>query len=177
MSSVRRIKNLIFGILMLIGSYVILRNPEEGYYFVVLVLDITFLAYGINMLVYYLTMARFMTGGIMTLYKSIIAIDFGLFIFNLDETPKRLVMVYLIGVMAFNSVVTILNALDAKKLEVSSWKSKLVYGIVKLILAITCLIFWNFGQMVIWVYCVGLIHSAVYNIVAAFRKTAIIHIE
>lgn len=176
MSSIRRIRDVAAGLLMLLCSAILLIFPEDGYMVVVLILDLTFLLYGIRMLIYYFTMTRYMVGGIMTLYKSIVAIDFGLFIFNLDDLPKQFTMFYLMGIMLFNGVVVILSALDAKRLESPAWKSKFVYGMIRVVLALSCVFFRNSAQMVTFIYCIGLIHAAFYRIAKAFQKTAIIHI-
>lgn len=176
MSSVKRISKVVVSLLMLAAAVMLLIWPKDGYYVVVAIIDITFLLYGIRMLIYYFTMARYMVGGIMTLYKSIIVIDFGLFIFNLEDTPYKMVMLYLVGVMAFNGVVSILGGLDAKRLMAPSWRRRLVYGVTKLVLAACCLFLWDSPEMVTYIYCISLFQSAVYNIETAFKKSAIIHI-
>ncbi|MDO4187692.1 MAG: DUF308 domain-containing protein [Lachnospiraceae bacterium] len=177
MTSINRIKSIFAGILMLIGSAILLNYPKEGYIVVVFILTISFLLYGIRMLIYYFTMARYMVGGIMTLYKSIIAIDFGLFVFELEDAPLRLVMLYLIGIMAFHGITVMLKALDSKRLGVSFWKYRLIYGSGMILLAIVCIFLWDIPQIVTIIYCIGLIHAGIYRITMAFRKTAIIHIE
>lgn len=177
MSSMKRLRSIVVSLLMIFGCMVLLISPKEGYVIVVFILDITFLVYGFRMLVYYFTMARYMVGGIMTLYKSIIAIDFGLFVINLKETPIRLIMLYLMGLMLFHGITAILAAVDAKKLEYALWKRKFIYGLVMLVLTGSCIFLWDSAQAVTVIYCLGLIHAAIYNIVKAFQKTAIIHIE
>lgn len=106
--------------MFLLALYLLLE-PTDGFYLVVLLLDISLLLYGFKMLVYFLTMARYMTGGIMTLYKSIIAIDLGLFVLNLEDAPKKLVMIYLICMMIFSGIIIILSAMEARKID-APWK-------------------------------------------------------
>lgn len=177
MNSLKRISKIIIGLFMLVGSILLLIWPKEGYLFVVFFIDVTFLLYGIRLFVYYFTMARYMVGGIMTLYKSIILIDFGLFIFTLEDTPYKLVMLYLVGIMAFNGVVTILGAMDSKHLESPTWRRKLIHGVIRLAFAACCLFVWDSPEMVTYIYSLSLLHSAVYNIASAFRKSAIIYIK
>ena len=161
MNSIRRIRSVLVSLIMLLASGLILVSPKDGYYIVVLILDITFLLYGIRMLIYYLTMARFMVGGIMTLYKSIIAIDFGLFIFSIDDVPIRFVMMYLVGLMIFNGAIVLLGAMDAKRIHASFWKNRMLYGMVMLLLGIASICLWDSEQMVSILYAISLIHSAV----------------
>ncbi len=176
MRTIKRVENVAAGIVMLIASIILMVSPESGYEFVVVLIDITFLLYGIKMLIYYFTMARFMVGGIMTLYKSIIAIDFGLFVFYMQNTPKRLTMLYLVGLIIFNGVVALLGAFEAKRIDASFWKSRMIKGMVSIVFAIVCLCFWNSAKMVTIIYGISLIYEAFYRIGKAFRRTAIIHI-
>lgn len=162
---------------MLIASGILIVFPEDGHYAVVFFLDISLLIYGIRLLIYYFTMARFMIGGIMTLYKSIIVIDLGLFVFNMTDIPQRLTMIYLIAVMAFDGIIDILNGIESKKLDAGQWKNQFTYGLIKLIIAIISVFFLNSVQMMTYIYCIGLIHSAFSNIYGAFRRTAIVYIE
>lgn len=177
MHSITRIKNIVWGILMLLGGLLMMVAPKDTYLLVILLLDISFLLYGIRMLVYYFTMTRYMVGGIMTLYKSIIAIDFGIFIFGLDDVPGRIVMLYLMGIMVFNGAVVILSGIDSMKLKAPFWKTKLVYGGGMLLLAVACLFSWDSVKTVTIIYGLSLIHSGLYNIAKAFQRTAIIHIS
>lgn len=161
---------------MLLLALYLLLEPTDGFYLVVLLLDISLLLYGFKMLVYFLTMARYMTGGIMTLYKSIIAIDLGLFVLNLEDAPKKLVMIYLICMMIFSGIIIILSAMEARKID-APWKNRFIYGVVKLILALYCLCMWDTQQMVSVIYSAGLIHSAFHNVRLTSRKTALFHIR
>ena len=176
MSSVKRLFKLIYGLLMLLCAALLLIKPKEGSEIVVAILALALLIYGLKMLIYYFTMARFMVGGIMTLYKSIIVIDFGLFIFYMDDLPYRFMMLYLVAVMAFHGATSILGALEMKRLEIHSWNIKLLNGIINMILAVVAMFMFGTEQMVTILFCIGLITNAFYNIVKAFKKSAIIYI-
>lgn len=176
MTAAKRIFGILSGLVMLLFSIVMMLFPEEAYVFVILFLDIALLLYGLRMLVYYFTMARFMVGGIATFYKSIIAIDFGLFVFGLEQIPQKFAMLYLIALLAFSAVVDILRGVDAKRL-CAPWKRTVGFAVVKLGLAIACLFFLNSVQVVTYLYCFGLIYSAVQKFVNAFRKTAIVYVQ
>ena len=176
MSSIRRGFTFIKALLMLVCAGVLLAFPKDGAAIVIFILDLSLLIYGLRMLIYYLTMARYMVGGIMTLYKSIIVIDFGLFIFYMDRIPYRFMMVYLVAVMLFHSVTTLLGAFEMRRLENHSWKMRLAYGVTNMILAVSALFMIGRTEMVTVIYCIGLITGALYNIRLAFRKSAIIFI-
>ena len=57
------------------------------------------------------------------------------------------------------------------------WKRTVGYAVVKLGLAIVCLFFLNSVQVVTYLYCFGLLHSAVQRFINAFRKTAIVYVQ
>lgn len=176
MSSIRRFFKIIYGMLLILSAVLLLIKPKEAAIYVILVLDIALLIYGLRMFVYYFTMARFMVGGIVTLYKSIIVIDFGLFIFYLDNLPYRLMMLYLVAIMGLHSITTILGSFEMKRVENRNWKIRLAYGVITMMLAIGSLFMFETENIVTIIFCIGLINSAFYNIVAAFRKSAIIYI-
>lgn len=135
-----------------------------------------FLAAGIKKIVYYFTMARHMVGGIEIFYKSVILLDLGIFVFCVSDIPQTVAMLYLIGDNAFRGVVDVLHSFDEKKLGKSSWKLNFAYGAVKVLLAVSGLVFIRSVEALIIIYCIGLLQSAVRHIVKAFRKTAIIYV-
>lgn len=176
MSSIRRTFKILYGLFLMASAILLLTMPEDGAEIVILILDIALLIYGFRRLFYYFTMARHMVGGIMTLYKSIILIDFGLFVFFLYKMPYRLMMIYLISVMGFHSVTSILSAFEMKRLHNHSWKKKAAYSLINLMLAISSLLLIGSLKMVTVVFCIGLVNSAIYNIESALKKSAIIYI-
>ena len=177
MSNAKRVWKVLTGIITILCCVLMIQHPDDGFYIVVLILDITLLLYGLRLLIYYFRLARYMVGGIMTLYKSIIVIDFGLFIFGLSTTPQKYVMLYLIISFVFYGAVDIIDAAGARKLGAASWKYQMFYGLVKVVIGIVCIFYLDNMRSATLVYCIGLIHSALSDIVSAFRKTAIVYIE
>lgn len=175
MTASKRLLRILSGIVMLLCSAGMMLYPQVGYAFVILFLDLSLILYGLRMLVYYFTMARFMVGGIATFYKSIIAIDFGMFVFGLDQMPQKYAMLYLIFCLAFSGAVDILRSVEARRLS-APWRLHAGYGLVKVGSAVICLFFLNSIKVVTFLYCVGLIHSAVFSFITAFRKTAIVYV-
>ena len=171
----KRVLRILRGILMLLAAAILLAEPEYGYIIVIIILDIMLLVYGIRLLVYYITMARYMVGGIATFYKSIVVIDMGLFIAGLPSAPKKLAMVYLIVCLAFSGITDILHAVEAKNI-MGAWKYEIVGGVVKTLVAVCCFGFLESSGILVVVYCVGLIHTALTYIVSAFRRTAVAYV-
>lgn len=175
MTATKRFWNILVGIVMLLYSVAMLKFPDDGYELVIIFLDVSLILYGLRLLIYYFTMARYMVGGIATFYKSIIIIDLGLFIFGLDNIPQKFAMLYLIAGLAFSGVVDILHSLEERRLF-ASWRVHISYGFGKLGIAIACLFFLSSMRMVTFIYCIGLVHSAIFRFINAFRKTAITYV-
>lgn len=153
---------------MAFSAIIMVLYPENGYLLVVLILDISFLIYAIKSLIYYFTMARFMVGGQACLYKGVIALDFGIFIFNLDNMPTRIVLLYLVGCLALSGGIDVFRAMAARKLQTKNWQYECFCGVVKLLFAISSLFFHNSLRTLSFIFAIGLIHSAITNIVSAF---------
>jgi hypothetical protein len=176
MSSGQRIKNILIGVLMILGSLTLIAFPEKGLVVVSALLSLSLFIYGIKTLIYYLTMARHMVGGKIMLYLAVVILDFGMFTMMMTDIPRIYVVLYLLAVYAFSGVVDILRALEAKKYQAPAWRLSLISGILNVAVAILCVAFIGSASMIVYLYCAGLIFSAVVRIVTAFRKTAIVYI-
>jgi len=177
MNSGQRIKNILIGLLMILGSIILIAFPEDGLLIVAGVLSLSLFIYGIKTLIYYLTMARHMVGGRIILYIAVIVLDFGMFTMMMTNIPKMYIALYLLAIYAFSGAIDILRALEAKKYQSSAWKLKLISGIINIVIAILCVVFIGSTNMIVYLYCAGLIYSAVVRIATAFRKTAIVYIQ
>ena len=58
-----------------------------------------------------------------------------------------------------------------------SWRLRLLHGVVDLLQALLCLIFIGSVQLAVYIYVAGLIYSAIFRIITAFRRTAIVYIQ
>lgn len=162
---------------MLFFAAVMINLPEFGYGLVMLLLSVSLLLYGARYLVYYFTMARFMVGGKASLYLGIILFDLGMFSMTLTTIPKTYVIMYLAGANLIAGGIDILSAVDAKKTGSPSWRMKLAGGVVCVAAAVTCVLCGDNQKMMVYIYCFGLVNSAVFKIISAFRKTAIVYIQ
>ena len=177
MSSGQRIKNILIGVLIILGAIILIAFPEEGLIITASILSLSLFFYGVKTLIYYFTMARHMVGGRIMLYLSIIVLDFGMFTLMMTNIPKIYIALYLLAIYAFAGVIDILRALEAKKYQASTWKLSLISGIINIVVAILCVAFLGSTRMIVYLYCAGLIYSAIIRIVTACRKTAIVYIQ
>ncbi len=177
MTKFQRLKNLIYGLLLIASGMILLYIPEDAFVFLMLLLSTTLLISGINTLTYYFTMARFMVDGKMMLYKGIIVFDFGVLTASLVDVPRQFVLVYLIGVHAFSGLVELLRAMEARRYGGKNWRLKMGHGLVNVVTCIICVIFLNNTNTVVIVYALGILYSGVLTLVSAFRRTAFVYIQ
>ncbi len=177
MGSLRRVANAAAGIVLFILSLLLITDPQGGYQVVLMILMLTFTIYGLRMLVYYFTMARHMTGGIRLLYKGVIILDAGLFMFYLNSIPRLYVMFYLLGGLALSGVIDILQANYARKLQAGNWRYQIFYGILKVLILVPALFYLDSVRSLTYIYAAGLIHTAFTCLVTAFRRTEIVYVE
>ena len=178
MNSIQRIKKFLSGLVMLLGSLLLIVEPEEGYYIIAFLLSISLLLTGVRALVYYFTMARNMVGGKSILYRALILTDLGIFTLTTITIPKIYLICHLLISHAFSGLVDMLKAIEDKKLQSSSWRMSFLYGLGNLLTAVaafTCLLN-NSTDLVMYIYCAGLAYSAIMQMASSFRKAAIIYI-
>lgn len=178
MNSIQRIKKFLSGLGMLLGSIILITEPEDGYYIVAFFLSLSMLLSGIRSLVYFYTMARNMVGGKTIFYRALVLIDLGLFTLTAITIPKIYLICHLLISHAFSGMVDMLKAIEDKKLQASSWQMSFICGMGNLLTAAAAFIciLNNSTELVMDIYCAGLAYSAVMNMAASFRKTAIIYI-
>ena len=169
MSRFQKIRSVIFALGMIAAAVLFMADPDWGYYGVLSIFGIWLLIYGINTLVYYFTMARHMVGGRVILYKGIIITDFGYLTASINDIPKVYILLYLLGIHAFNGLVEVLRALEQRRYG-AGWKVKLTHGIVDILIAVSCVVFVKKAGTVAIIYGIGLIYSAIMRIVSAIRK-------
>ena len=177
MSGGQRIKNILIGLLVILGAVILITFPEKGIVVTAAILSLSLFIYGIKTLIYYITMARHMVGGRIMLYIAVVVLDLGMFTLMLTGIPKTYIALYLVVVYAFSGAIDILRSIEAKKYQASSWRFSLISGIINVAVAIMCVIFIGSTYMIVYLYSAGLIYSAVARIITAFRKTAIVYIQ
>lgn len=177
MTKLQRVQSIAGGVLMLLFTWLILRFAEDGIQLVAAIVSISLIVMGIRYLIYYFTMARHMVGGKRLFFIGAIVLDFGIFTSTLSEVPTLYVILYLVGIHAFSGTVEVLRALEAKKVGAGSWKLKFATGLLDLTTAAACLVFFKNPRVAVYIYCAGLVYSAVLRIISAFRKTAIVYIQ
>jgi len=172
-----KLGSLLVSLIMIAFAVTLFAFPQEGIAVVVAVLSAALVIGDIRMFVYYFSMARHMVGGLTILYRAIILLDLGLFTATLNSIPLPYVMLYLASIHAFSGAVGIMRALEARRVGTGSWRLRLLHGIVDLLQALLCLIFIGSVQLAVYIYAAGLIYSAIFRIITAFQRMAIVYIQ
>lgn len=175
MTFLQRVRRVMGGLMLLLGVLIMIVFPESGYRFIGGVLSIVLLLEGIRSLGFYFSMARSMVGGKIFLFRGIIALDFGMFAFSLQEIPSIYILIYLLVVHLFSGVVDVLRALEARRMG-SRWRLNMAYGAGNIYLALVCCTCFRDPTLLAYVYAAGLFYSACIRFAQAFRKTAIVYI-
>lgn len=176
MTRIQRIRETVLGLIMALYAIVLVFGGADSYPAIVAILSLIYTFRGLSTIVYYFSMARFMTGGRTLLYKGVILLDFGIITSTLTDVPRVYVLLYLIMMHAFSGAVEILRAREAAAYG-GSWKLKMFHGIMDLIMALVCVVFIRLPHIAVLVFAATLFYSAVLRIISAFRKTKLVYIR
>ena len=177
MTKFQRIRNSLFGVAMIVTAFFLAYYPKEAYEVVISFLAIGFLVSGIATLSYYFTMARYMVGGKMILYRGVLLFDFAIFSGALTDVPRFYVLVYLAVIHLFSGLIEVLRSSEARGNGGKSWGLKLIHGIINITVTICCLVFAKKTNTAVYIYCAGIFYSGIIRIVQAFRKTSFVYIR
>ena len=180
MTGSRRILNIFSGLLLLVFSALLFVSPEDAIPVVLLVIGLGITVRGLQTLIYYFTMARYMVGGKQVLYRTIIFLDFGLFTSALSNHPAIYIILFIAGIHLLSGLITALRANEARQEGSSKWMFTACYALFDVFLFVLVIYFGLFRKsisMAVYIYAVGLINTAFNRIRQAFRRTAIVYIQ
>ena len=176
MTKWQRFKTVLGSLVTIACAALLALFPEYAPPFIVLILGASVTLMGIRRLVYYLSMARFTIGGRTILYQGVIFLDFGIFTLGYANIPGQYIMIYLLIGYIFSGVIDVMRALEIKKYRSGSWRFKLMVGIVNVALGVLCAAQINSSGTLVYIYCVGIVWSAVGRMINAFRPSAVLYV-
>ncbi len=177
MTKWQKIKAVLGAVVSLIFVPILLQDADKGCALIAAVLGFSAAIAGLRMIIYFFSMARHMVGGRLILYQGVIALDFGAFTLCLATVPSQYIMAYLIIGYLFYGVIEILNALDIKKKKLGSHRFKLATGIGSIVFGIVCLTQIGSADAMVYLYCFGVVWSAISRVISAFRPSAVVYVE
>ncbi len=176
MTTLQRIGNYLSAIFMILAAVLFIVNWETSYLNILSILIIALNLRAFQMLWYYFSLARYMTGGRQILYRGLLYFDLGLFAFSLKNIPSVYVLIYLSALLGFSGFADVLGALDAKKIH-GKWKLKLARGIGTILLMIAAFVFIDSQYSVVIIYSISLIYNAVMRIANVLRPQEVVVIQ
>lgn len=177
MTKLQRFSSFASGLITLAVAAFMLVFRQDSYWLIVVFLGFSFLIGGIGKLIYYFTMARFMVGGKSSLYWGVLQIDFAALSLSLTELPRVYILIYLAVLHGFSGLVEILRANETMSVGSSSYKLKLLHGLVNIGLALSCIVFIKKADTAVIIYSAGLIYTAVLRVISAFRRSLPVYIQ
>lgn len=176
MGKLKRIWNVISGIFVIHFALISMIIPKDAFLLIALIIAVILMIKGFSYISYYLTMAQHMVGGKTILFSGIIMLDFGVFVGTIAERSAAIIGIYLTAGHAITGGINVVKAVRSRK-EGYAWKADMFQGVVNILIALVSLIFMGSVDILVYVYCSGLIYNAATRIITAFRKTAVVYIQ
>jgi uncharacterized membrane protein HdeD (DUF308 family) len=177
MTKLQKIRDILVALVGIGLGIAMIKFPNDAYMLVIGLIGLGLLASGVGTLFYYFTMAMFMVGGKVTLYKGVILTDFAILTLSLTDVPRGYVLTYLIALHVFSGLVEILRALEARRYGGRSWRLKLGHGLVNIGVCAICMIYLRNANTVVIIYGLGLVYSGIMKFISSLRTSTIIFIR
>ena len=177
MSKTRRVFNIITAVLTIQGALVLMLVPAAAFQLISVCVGLVLGYYGLRYIVYYLTHAQHMVGGKWIFLVGLIMFDMGVFATTLYEQAQAILIIYVVAAHLVAAVLNIVRAVVNKKDNNPGWKIDLAQGIGNIAQVVLCLVFINYVEIPVFIYCGGVIYSAVLRIIQSFKKTAIVYVQ
>ncbi len=177
MSKAQKIISVIEAVVLISIAFVLISLPEGGYDAVIIVLGIGFIIKGVVALWNHFTLSTNMVGSRRTFYYGIMILDLGVFTICLGQVPQIYVMLYLCGLYFFSGAISILSALDQKRMGSKHYKMKLFQGLINILIGVLCIVFLRSEDMIIFIYAGGLAYNGIIRIINALRNNEVVYIQ
>ncbi len=173
----KRIRIVMKSVLIILYALLLMIIPELGAPLIALGLSILLILTGMHALIYYFTMARYMVDGQLIFWKGLLCFNIGLFLFDLTDIPIQYIMIYLVAGHGFTGLAGLLRSLEVRRMEVVSWRIGFMMSVGNIGISILCLVFINSPNIMVYVYSISLIGTAIGNISRAAKSTAMVYIQ
>lgn len=177
MSKTRRVWNIIGAVFEIITALLLMLVPDLAFEFIAIIIAFILLIYGIKYIVYYLTHAQHMIGGKWLLLVGLILFDMSVFLTILDNVTQPILIIYIVVVHFVAAIVNFARAVSNKGDGNPGWTIDLAQGIGNFAQVVLCLVFIKWFEVPVFIYCSGLIYSAILTIIASCKRTAIIYVQ
>ena len=177
MSKTRRVWNIIVAIFMIQSALFLMLIPEVAFEVIAIFVGLMLTFRGIKYLSYYMTHAQHMVGGKKILLVGLFMFDMGFFSMVLMDQAQIILIIYVVAAHLIASGLNFARAFSNKGDGNPGWKIDLAQGIGNVAQVALCLIFINWVEVPVFIYCGGVIYSAVLKIIQSCKRTAIVYVQ
>lgn len=177
MGKIKRIWTVLSGIFVIITALAMMVETEDAFFIASALVAFLLLQKGLSSLFYYVTMAHHMVGGKIILYYGVCMFDLGVFAVSVADQSKAIIIIYLTFGHLFAGAVSLVRAIRNKKEGYSKWRSDAALGLVHILITLACIIFRGSTDILVYIYCIGLINLTVLDMRSALKKSAVIYIQ
>lgn len=177
MSKTKRVWNIFVAFFTIFGALVLMLVPDLAFSLIAACVGLMLTLRGLKFLIYYVTHAQHMVGGKRLLLVGLILFDMGVFASLIYDQTQFLTIIYVIAIHIVWVVLRFARAVSNKGDGNPGWKIDLAQGIGNLIQVILCLVFINSIEIPVFIYCIGVIYTAVLKIIASCKRTAIVYVQ
>ena len=177
MSKTRRVWNIIGAAFEIVIALLLMQIPDFAFEIIALFIAIILIIYGIKYIVYYLTHAQHMIGGKWLLLVGLILFDAGAFITLLYDMAQTILIVYVVVVHFVAAIINLARAVSNKGDGNPGWKIDLAQGIGNIAQVVLCIVFIKWVEVPVFIYCIGIIYSAILTIISSCKRTAIVYVQ
>lgn len=177
MSKAKRVWNIIVAILMIQAALFLMFIPDVAFLIIAVFVGMMLTIKGIRFLFYYATHACHMIGGKKILLVGLLMFDIGIFSTSLLDQAQMIMIFYVVAIHLVAAVLNLARAVSNKGDGNPGWKIDLAQGIGNIAQVVLCLIFAGFVAIPVFIYCAGVIYSAVLKIISSCKKTAIVYVQ
>ncbi|MBR3279178.1 MAG: DUF308 domain-containing protein [Lachnospiraceae bacterium] len=177
MTRTRRVFNIIGALLAIQGSLLLMLVPDIAFRLIAIGVGMMLTYKGLRYIIYYLTHANHMVGGKRILLVGLILFDIGAFASALYDQAQVIMIIYVVGCHVIAAGLNMVRAFGNKKDGNPGWKIDLAQGIGNVTQVALCLIFINYVEIPVYIYCVGAIYTSILTMISSFKKTAIVYVQ
>jgi len=177
MTKVRRIFKIIGAVLLIHIALFLMLIPQIALQLIAVMFSVILIFYGLKFILFYITHASHMVNGKWFILLGLLLFDIGVFASLMQNQSKLITIVYIAGVHLVGAILRLIRAVGNKKDNNPGWIIDCMQSIGNFIQVAVCIIFSQYVEVPVFIYCSGLIYSAILQIIQACKRTAIVYVQ
>ena len=177
MTKVRRIFKIIGAVLLIHIALFLMLIPQIALQLIAVMFSVILIFYGLKFILFYITHASHMVNGKWFILLGLLLFDIGVFASLMQNQSKLLTIAYIAGAHLVGAILRLIRAVGNKKDNNPGWIIDCMQSIGNFIQVAVCIIFSQYVEVPVFIYCSGLIYSAILSIIQACKRTAIVYVQ